>query len=64
MVGKSNADEEPKETKVEEMLSGTPAQLAFEDADVGISFEVNGWLYWLNMLGELRSKVKDKYHII
>ena len=54
MVGKSNADEKPKETKVEEMLSGPTAQSAFEDADVGISFEVKGWLYWLNMLGEFK----------
>ena len=59
-VGKSNADEKPKETEVEEMLTGPTARLAFEDADVETSFGVDNWLYWLNMLGGLKSKIHIK----
>ena len=41
--------------KIKEMLNDpTAAQFVFEDSDVGISFEVNDWLYWLNMLGEFK----------
>ena len=54
MVGKGNVDEKPIKTKVEELLSGPTALLAFEDADVGFSFEVDHWLYWLNILGEFK----------
>ena len=59
-VGKSNADEKTKETEVEEMLTGPTARLAFEDTDVETSFGVDNWLYWLNMLGGLKSKIHIK----
>ena len=43
------------------MLHGQTVHMAFEEPSQGgpgISFEAdNTWLYWLNMLGELKSKI-------
>ena len=55
-VGRSNLNEKPTITMVEEMLTGQTAQFAFEETSKGVfgtSFEAsNIWLYWLNILGE------------
>ena len=58
--GKGNTDEKTKTIKVNEIFSDPTAHLAFEDAGVKSSLEVDNRLYWFNMLGEYKCIVKKE----
>ena len=62
LVGPRLSNEKPTiKTKVGEMLHDQTVHMALEEPSQGgpgISLEAgNTWLYWLNMLGEFKSKI-------